>query len=285
MKGRQRLGRVKKGRLKVWGTAVATRWEMSRKEGLGPAGTGPARAKSLDIALDPCSESRASGQCWLQNMLKRKRGRSQDRDIPTVSRAFLCEKGGRSFPHFTDGQTEANPWAQSAQGWSRNAKGCLQAGGPSQAGHRLAYVSAGGTLLVACAQVCGSSSWPGAMPSPHRSGSKPPFSPGLPRKPFASFGSPLINAPSICHLRPPLPTLSRGLPRTAPKSSTACLLPAASWLPAALPTALPRLQPLSQAGLEQSEPRIDQEREENRKPTGLSRDVLGSPTGLGVAPD
>lgn len=115
---------------------------------------------------------------------------------------------------------------------------------------------------MARAQVCSSSSWPGAMPSPHRSGSKPPFSPGLPRKPFASFGSPLINAPSICHLRPPLPTLSRGLPRTAPKSSTACLLPAASWLPAALPIALPRLQPLSQAGLEQSEPRIDQERGE-----------------------
>lgn len=104
MKGRQRLGRVEKGRLKVWSTAVATRSEMSRKEGLGPAGTGPARAKSLDIALDPCSELRASGQCWLQYMLKRKKGRSQDQDIPTVSRTLPLRKaaGVSPFHRWTD---------------------------------------------------------------------------------------------------------------------------------------------------------------------------------------
>lgn len=85
------------------------------------------------------------------------------------------------------------------------------------------------TLPRASAQLCGSSFGLGTTPSPHHSGSEPPFPPGLPRKPFASFESPLINGPSICHLRPPLPTLSRGLPRAAPKLST----PASSRLPPA----------------------------------------------------
>lgn len=112
----------------------------------------------------------------------------------------------------------------SAQGWTGSAKGRFRVCRPGWAGHRLACALAGDILPVASAQLCGSGFGPGSMPSPHHSSSKPPFSPGLLRKPFTSFDSPLINVPSICHLRPPLPTLSRGLPRTAPKSSTACLL-------------------------------------------------------------
>lgn len=169
-----------------------------------------------------------------------------------------CEKGSMSLPISQVDRLRPGSGPSLPKGGRGMQRGVSKPAG--LAGHRLAYVPARDTFLVASAQVCGSGSWLGAMPSPHRSGSKPPFSAGLPRKPFASFSSPLINAPSICHLRPPLPTLSRGLPRTASKSSTACLLPASSWLPVALPATLPRPQPLSHAGPEQSEPRIDQER-------------------------
>lgn len=36
--GRQRLRYIVEGRLGVWGTATATRWEMSRMEDLGQVG-------------------------------------------------------------------------------------------------------------------------------------------------------------------------------------------------------------------------------------------------------
>lgn len=43
MSGRQSLRYIVEGRLGVWGTATATRWEMSRMEDLGQVGTGRAR--------------------------------------------------------------------------------------------------------------------------------------------------------------------------------------------------------------------------------------------------
>ena len=112
---------------------------------------------------------------------------------------------------------------------------------------------------MAGAQLCGSGLGPGAVPSPHHSVPELPFSTGLLRKPFASLDSPLINAPSICHLHPPQPTLSQGLPRTVPKSPGARLLPASAPFP---------------AGPEPGEPRIDQERG-NRKRPGPAEGRLG----------
>lgn len=122
--------------------------------------------------------------------------------------------------------------------------------------------------------------WHHAQPSPQQLQAS--LSPGLLRKPFTSFDSPLINVPSICHLRPPLPTLSRGLPRTAPKSSIAYLL----RLPPGHSSPSPGLSPFPSSGREQSKPRIDQERKENHKLLGPAEGVYWeSPAGFGVTPD
>lgn len=140
-----------------------------------------------------------------------------------MHQALPCKKGDKSLPILQVGKPRPES-GSSAQGWTGNAKGHFRVCRPGWAGHRLACALARDILPVASAQLCGSGFGPGSMPNLHHSSSKPPFSPGLLRKPFTSFDSPLVNVPSICHLRPPLPTLSRGLPRTAPKSSTACLL-------------------------------------------------------------
>ena len=97
---------------------------------------------------------------------------------------------------------------------------------------------------MAGAQACGSGFWPGAMPSPHRSGPNAPFSPGLPR---------------IHRLPAPGFLLAR------------CRRPRA---------ALPGPQPRSQPGPEQSEPRIDLERGESHSVQacrGMSWGVLRDP--------
>ena len=125
-----------------------------------------------------------------------------------------------------------------AQGWSRNAKGRSQA-------CRLAGLDTGWhihwleTSSQWAAQLCSPGSGPGAVPSPHHSSSKPPFSPGLLRKPFTSFDSPLIDVPSICHLCPPPPTLSRDRPEQLLILYTACLL----QLPPGYSLPLPGLSP------------------------------------------
>lgn len=136
----------------------------------------------------------------------------------------------------------------------------------------MACVLARDILPVASAQLCGSGFGPGTVPSPHHSGSKPPFSPGLLRKPFTSFDSPLINASSICHLHPSLPTLSRGLPRAAPKSSIACLLQ------------LPPGHSLPSLGAEQAQNRSG-ERENHKCPGSAEGVSCGSPAGIGVTLD
>ena len=86
-----------------------------------------------------------------------------------------------------------------------DAEGRLGACRSGLAGHRLAHPPAGDTSQGPVPSSCGSGFGPGTLPSPHRISSQHPFPPGLPRKPFTCFDSPLINAPSICHLRPPCP--------------------------------------------------------------------------------
>lgn len=170
-----------------------------------------------------------------------------------------------------DKKHEASEGAPSAQGWSRNAEGCLQAGGAwpgrTQAGvctsrrHPPSGRCPG--LWLGLLATCH------AQPSPQRLQAS--VLTRAPKKTLCISRLTLNKCSFHLYLRPPLPTLSRGLPRTAPKSSAACLLPASSWLPAALPGP----QPFSQAGPEHSEPRIDREREENRKRTGPAEGCLG----------
>lgn len=188
------------------------------------------------MALEPWSENGMDGSLELQAVLTIEHITKEGKEETKVIVALLC---ARLFPRRE--ATRGSPldsWARRGQragpvcpGWSRNAQGRLRARRPGRAGHRLTCVLAGDTLPVAGAQLCGSGLGPGAVPSPHHSVPELPFSTGLLRKPFASLDSPLINAPSICHLHPPQPTLSQGLPRTVPKSPGARLLPASAPFP------------------------------------------------------
>lgn len=160
-------------------------------------------------------------------------------------------------------------------------KGVSQSPQAQLAGHRLAFAPARNTLPVAGASSV-APAW-GRAPCPALTAaaiSEPPFSPGFPRRPFASVDSSLINA---------LPSVTSALP--CPHSPGACpeqlpnhALPAPSQPPPSYPLPSPGLSPFPSL----ARSRGAQNRSGERKlqtPRPCRSAVLGSATGLGVALD
>lgn len=230
-------------------------WAMSRKEGLGQVGAGPGCQ-----APQGKEETRSPGPCG-------------------ASGSSVSEEW-QEPPHFTGGQTKAREWV------------LLPRGGP---GTKRAFRSLQAWLGWAQAGMCTGRrhpprgqcpalrlwlwAWQQAQPSPQQL--QVSLLTGASKKTLYIFRL-TLNECSF-HLSPPpsLPTLSRGLPRTAlnrpPPASSGFLLATRR---------LPRPQPPSQPGREQNKPRIDRGRKENHKLPGPAEGVSWvSPAGLGVTPD
>ena len=141
------MGTLKKGGL----CQAPARWEVSRKGGCGAKwgraceGQGLCQAKSMDLALNPWSKkgveqaqktlkpgaARASGQCGLQSVLQRKRGKKLISPRPYCAPGSPRVRGSMSLPLYRcANRGSAGAW--SAQGWSRKMqRGISEPAGPA----------------------------------------------------------------------------------------------------------------------------------------------------------
>ena len=198
------------------------------------SGAGPEKAKACG--------SQGFRAVWTEECLTEER-----REETKITASLLCTRlslreGQHESPILQVCKLRQLRGSVSPRVEQEDAEGHLGAYRSGLAGHGLAHPPAGDTSQRPVPSSCGSGFGPGTLPSPHHSSSQHPFPPGLPRKPFTCFDSPLINAPSICHLRPPCPHSPGACPEQL-LNHPACLRLAPRCPPPVLPPK--QLQPLA----------------------------------------